>query len=281
MIRPWRVALVLCLAVLVLHANAGPVAAQDDPTRSASARTLFEEGIQLAERGQWRDATDRFRRALALRDSPVIRFNLAAALAELDQVVEASELLRGLLRTRGLDAAVQAQAEERLAQAAARIAKLHVQVATQIDGMSVELDGHVLPAALVGVAMPVDPGSHSARLVRSGAELDRKQLDLAAGESGTLTLAPEALSPRQTAQRAVPDATASPAVLSSASAGPRQDSSDTDKRKKRMWWGIGGGAVALVAGAVIAGVLLSHRSNGAEPYAGDFEPGSVNVKVNP
>lgn len=281
MIRSWRLALVLCFATVTVHAHAGLVAAQEDPAHSASARTLFEEGIQLAEQGQWRDATDRFRRALALRDSPVIRFNLAAALAELDQVVEASELLRGLLRTPGLDATVQAQAEERLAQTSRRIAKLHVQVTHPRDGSRVELDGRVLPPALLDVAMPVDPGSHSARLVHGDTELDLQQLDLAAGESGTLTLAPKVPSPQQTAQSAVADPAPGPAVLPGTHSGPREDHSGPDQRKKRMWWGIGGGAVALVAGAVIAGVLLSHRSKSADPYAGDFEPGSVSVKVNP
>lgn len=279
MIRPWRLAPACCLAVLALILGTLRVAAQDDPAHSASARTLFEEGVQLAEHGQWRDATDRFRRALSLRDSAVIRFNLASALTELDQVVEASELFRELLRTPGVDAAVQAQAQERLAQATPRIAKLEVQVANAVAGSHVELDGRPLPPALVGVAMPVDPAKHSARLVRDGRELAVEELELGPGESGTVTLAATVPSPEQTAERAVHRP--STLVLTKVGPGPRQDSSDTSKRKKRMWWGLGSGAVALIAGAVIAGVLLAQRSPQADPYTGDFEPGSVSVKVNP
>ena len=39
---------------------------------------------------------EHFRRALALRSSPVIAYNLASALEHLGQLVEASELLRGI-----------------------------------------------------------------------------------------------------------------------------------------------------------------------------------------
>ena len=42
MIRPWRLTLVVCLAAVALLSHAGPAGAQEDPTRAASARTLFE-----------------------------------------------------------------------------------------------------------------------------------------------------------------------------------------------------------------------------------------------
>jgi hypothetical protein len=122
---------------------------------------------------------------------------------------------------------------------------------------------------------------HTARLLRGEAEMDLAQIELAPGGSGTLTLSLKAPSAEQTAQSAVQDAKPSPVVLVSTSDAPRADSSDKDRRKRRMWWGIGAGAVAVIAGAVIAGVLLSHRSKDPQPYNGNFEPGSVSVKVNP
>jgi hypothetical protein len=117
-------------------------------------------------------------------------------------------------------------------------------------------------------------------LLRADAEVDLQQVDLAPGGSATLTLRLKAPSAAQTAKSAVQDTKPSPVARIDASA-PRADSSDKERRKKRMWWGIGGGAVAVVAGAVIAGVLLSHRSKDPQPYHGNFEPGSVSVKVNP
>ena len=90
-----------------------------------------------------------------------------------------------------------------------------------------------------------------------------------------------ALTETQAAQAAIADTPQHALVLSDANARARNDASHTDKRKKRLWWGLGSGAVALVAGAVVAGVLLAQRSKGASPYAGDFEPGSISVKVNP
>ena len=88
--------LCMCLAwVAAPHcATAEPGA---DPARDASARELFEQGVALAERGDWVAAEDRFRRALSLRNSSVIAYNLASALCEQGKLVEASELLHRVL----------------------------------------------------------------------------------------------------------------------------------------------------------------------------------------
>jgi thioredoxin-like negative regulator of GroEL len=86
--------LALAMAILVLPATS--LADQGDAVHSAAARTAFEEGMKKADAQAWGEAAELFQRALSLRDSPVIRFNLAAALAELGRYVEASETLRGL-----------------------------------------------------------------------------------------------------------------------------------------------------------------------------------------
>jgi exonuclease VII small subunit len=275
MIRLWRVALVLCFA---LHVSSS--SAQDDPKLAASARTLFEEGVQLSDHGQWEGAADRFRRALALRDSQVIRFNLAAALLEQGKVVEASELFRAVVRAPDVEPPLRAEAEQRLTQASQRIAKLTLQVNGTPDGTRVELDGRALPDALIGVATPVDPGKHAARLLSGEDELDAQEAELEAGANATLTLqARRAPSPEQTAAIAVGAEAGSPGVIPPGQATRRDDASARERRKKALWWGIGGGAV-VVAGAIIAGVLLANSAKEPSPYRGDFEPGSINVQVS-
>jgi hypothetical protein len=47
---------------------------------------------------EWIEAAHSFRQALLLRDSPVIRYNLAVALIELHALTEAEQLLRGVQR---------------------------------------------------------------------------------------------------------------------------------------------------------------------------------------
>ncbi|HMI90773.1 MAG TPA: hypothetical protein VK509_05385, partial [Polyangiales bacterium] len=86
----WRIMLVSCLLTAAALTAAPARAQSEDASRAASARALFEEGVTFADQGHWDEASDRFRRALALRDSAVIAYNLASALQETGHLVEAS-----------------------------------------------------------------------------------------------------------------------------------------------------------------------------------------------
>jgi hypothetical protein len=255
------------------------VRAQDDPNLSASARALFEEGMSFADGAQWDQAADRFRRALSLRDSPVIRFNLAAALGQLNKPVEASELLQRTLRDASAEGEVKAQAEQLLAQLTPRIARLTLHVQPDAGGLELMLDGRTLAAAQIGVALPLDPGLHRARLVRAQEELEAREIELSPGQSGSLVLH-SPLSPARVAAAAVAPS-APPSRLQAADRRKDEEPSARNRRKTWLWVGVAGGA-AVVIGAVVAGVLLAQRGDhAAAPYQGDFEPGSVAVKVTP
>ena len=85
-------ALAALLSLLPLAASA-----QTDSEITAAARALFQDGMAAVERGDYPTAADRLRRSVALRDSPVVRTNLALALIELGRLVEASEHLRAAI----------------------------------------------------------------------------------------------------------------------------------------------------------------------------------------
>jgi hypothetical protein len=268
--RLW-VSVVLC----VMLGMAGAVHAQNavDPGRAASARALFEEGVALSDKGSWPEATDRFRRALALRDSQVIRFNLAAALIEQGQVVEASELLRQVERDETAEQKLRDEAHGRLEDALAKVAKLTVHVDGALTGVTIALDQHPLDAAQLDVAIPADPGAHRVTATRDGAELASSDVTLAPGEAETVSLT------LGVAQVATP-AEAAQTVMATDSS-PRRDQGEAPKSKKLMWWAIGGGAVVVVV-AVVATVLATHKSDGGgsgDTYKGDFNPPSVGVQV--
>ncbi|HEX6241717.1 MAG TPA: hypothetical protein VFZ61_12505, partial [Polyangiales bacterium] len=157
--------------------------------------------------------------------------------------------------------------------------RLSIRVEPSAPDLSVELDGRALAPAQVGVALPLDPGSHRARLLRAGEELDTHEMELAPGRSHEVTLRGP-LSPSQVAAAAVAPTAARPAPAPTPE-DRRSDAEPRNARKTWLWVGVGAGA-ALVIGAVVAGVLLAQRgSDPAEPYRGDFEPGSVQVKVSP
>jgi hypothetical protein len=249
----WRITLSLCLVAL----GGAHTFAQEDAARSASARTLFEEGVQFYDHGQWSDAADRFRRALLLRDSQVIRFNLAAALLELNKVVEASELLRQVERSEGLDPTLHTQAQERLATAMQRMARLTINVEGEVQGALVELDGRPISDPMLGVGIPVDPGPHTVRLLRQQRELDAQPIDLAAGQSGALTLRARQL---PTVQQTAAAAVAQPAAASAPIESARSEHKDNSRKTKILWWSVGAGGAVVVA-AVLIGVLASQSSN--------------------
>jgi len=246
--------------------------AQDgDAARSASARALFEEGVKSADAGKWSEAADRFERALSLRDSQVIRYNLAVALSELGRLLEASEFLRQVSRDTAVDAQVRADAQARLDSISARISKLTVSLQPPDSSVLAELDAKRLDAAMVGVAIPIDPGVHRVRSVRDGQVIDEQEVTLPEGGSESVTLATGRVA--TPAEAAATVATPTP-PLEPAS----QDERNDGRRSKLLWWGVGAGAVA-VAAIVVVGVLIAGSSNDASPktYEGDFDPPSVPV----
>ncbi|KAF0163271.1 MAG: hypothetical protein FD160_4124, partial [Caulobacteraceae bacterium] len=129
-----------------------------DRDRTEAARTLFEEGLALVDQERWQDAAERFRRALALRPSPVITFNLASALAKQGHVIEASELLRALVKDEAVKDDTRDAATQLLADVESQIARLTIEVRGELAGHTVSLDDRPLHAAEIGVALPVDPG---------------------------------------------------------------------------------------------------------------------------
>jgi hypothetical protein len=139
-----------------------PLAAEAQTTQeTALARSLFEEGVRLADQGQWPEAADRFRRAFTLKPTPGIAFNLASALGEAGKLVEATELLEQLSRDPTLSPELRAEALHKLEVFAPRRAHLTVQI-SEVDhnGLTVEVDDQPWPQAAWGVAVPIDPGTH-------------------------------------------------------------------------------------------------------------------------
>ena len=277
--RTRHAALWLCLVLQLMAAATAlqPAAAQSDAdaTRAASARAFFEEGVRLAEQGDWTDAEDRFRRALALRTSPVIAYNLASTLAERGKLVEASEMLRRVLADGNLEPGLKASAARQLSDLAARIAHLAVDVRGWQAGDGVLLDGTRLLDAQLRIEIPVDPGSHQLRLERSGATVAVYGVELAPGASRRVTLEARTLAP--TPQSVAPSAEPEPAQPLTAANAAVDDGGGVWTR----WW-FWTGAAAVVGAGVVIGVLAASGSGGQSerPYQGNVPPGSIQVEVN-
>jgi hypothetical protein len=278
-----RVAFWLALGCLGIG-HAQPVAAQssEDRTRDASARALFQEGLSLAEREDWLGAEDRFRRALSLRASPVIAYNLASALIERGKLIEASEVLRKVEHDEKVDPSMKQSANKLQAELAGRIGRIAVTARDKQPSDRVVLDGNELLDAQLGVEIPIDPGMHRLSLERAGQDFDAQTLEVRAGGTEQVTLiAPRAPSPRAVAAATLGDP--APSGAWTADSNPASDSSNSVQPITARWWFWTG--VAVVAAGTIALVAVAASSGSSDKtqpaYKGDFAPASLPVQVAP
>jgi len=175
-------AAVVISLLLLGSIGASRVHAQDPAAmRTAAARSLFERGLAAADAHEWSQAIDAFRQAHALRSSPVIQLNLALALAEVHQVVEASEHLRAVLRGPELPEGMQITAERALRTVQARIAWVRLRVDGPLDGRSLLIDGRAASAELANALVPLDPGHHRVEVHQGRRVIARAELDLEDG----------------------------------------------------------------------------------------------------
>lgn len=233
-------ALALGFAVALGAARANAQSEPADPSRTEAARTLFEEGLALVDQARWPEAADKFRRALELRPSPVITFNLASALAKQGKVIEASELLHTLDKDDTVKDDARAAAEQLRAEVERQIARLTIDVRGDVRAHTVSLDGRSLHVAELGVALPVDPGSHQIVAKRDQLALFTRDVSLAPGATRSVTL----------------DLAGSrgDAIANRGEAHTAPDAADDDDANWLPWIGVGAVAAGLVTAIIVIAV---------------------------
>lgn len=273
----------MCIATLLSHSTSllmPRVHAQADAAATtASARSLFEEGVALAEAGKWAEAADKFQRSLSLRPSPVVAFNYATALMELGRLVEASEVLEGIRRDASTTAQMKRRVDTLLETLRPQLAWLTVQLAERENRVAV-LDGQALPDAAIGVPRAVDPGKRTLEVRVDGRVVWSRTITVTPGESEeTLIDLPAhapATQPQAEQHSSVPTpaqtaAQGQPAAGPSHSAAPQQALArdDSDSSGPWLWVGIGG---AVVVVAVVAIIAASSGGTEAGPtFQGDLD----------
>lgn len=194
------------IAVALLAAT--PAEAVTDEER-AGARTAATAGADAFDAGRYEEALDLFHRAEALIHSPVHLLFIARSYAQLGQLVRARETLLKVRREGSQPDA--SRVAKRAAEDATKDLETlepripHVTASVEGDqaaGATVTMDGNPIPAPLVGVPRPVDPGRRVFRAQAPGFDSGEVALDVTEGarERVVLTLRP--------AQAASVDATA-------------------------------------------------------------------------
>ena len=225
--------------------------AADDP--NARARSLFAEGVQLEEEGLHEQAEARFREALALRDAPAIRYNLASVLFEENEYPEAAALLDSILADSGAPEDLRQHATELRGQIDQRAGRLHIDLHT--SGASVAVDGFVISD--LSSDIPIAPGEHTVTATHEGAEIARGSVTAVAGERHVLGLGASHAEPvdeERPEEEPLPVVAAGGSVL-----------------EEWWFWALIGGGIAIGVGV---GVGVGVASSGVEPpLSGNFQPG--------
>ncbi len=173
----WAISGILFLSLI------GPttVFAEEDAQKTALARSLFRDGVALMESEQWEAAADKLERALKLRSSSVIAYNLGFCLSHTGKLVRASELLERVIRDDTASEDLKDTARLLLQEINPRIAKLMIRAQGDLSNTEITLDDRVLSQVEIGVATPVDPGRHVVIARRNDVDVADKNVEVAEG----------------------------------------------------------------------------------------------------
>jgi len=249
------------LTTLALPARSN---AQDNQAENvAAARSLGIEGVQLAEAGKCTEAIEKLTRAEALYHAPTILGRLGECQVNVGQIVVGTENLNRTVREQLPPNApkafkdAQARAQKALDAALPRIGHLTVLVEPKEANISVTVSGVSVPAALLGVERPTDPGSHEVVATAPGYITQRTTIVLAEAGRETVTLrlpldpnAPKEAPPVAAAVVATPAEPPPAAPPPAASQGTRTFAFVL----------IGTGVVGVATGSVAGAMALSKKS---------------------
>jgi hypothetical protein len=229
------IAIAVCLA-LCPHVRAQT---SDEPEMRTAARELGAQGIKAYLANDFTTAGERLDRAYQLFATPTLGLWSARARVRLGRWVDATDRYRETMQssTEVGDSATQKQAQrdaaQELAELSPRIPQLTIELnAAAPTDVVVTLDGVIVTSERLGVAQPIDPGSHTLVAERSG-ERHERSVTLQAAEHATIgfelgaatatvvRVAPEAL--REPATTAAPAPAPPPSQAAAASIAPRAD----------------------------------------------------------
>ncbi len=178
------VACILCEPQLLSAQPANKTSKAVEDERSQ----LYQDGIKLAEKGNWKDAVEKFRRVVQLRPAPAALFTLAEAEQKVGRLATARRAYSSA-RVMAIKAGETTVAE---ASAAAILAlepsTPRVRLRTTGEIARVTLDGDLIE--LVDDAFEADPGAHDLAVTLSDGTAHSEQIDLRPGARPEITVNP-------------------------------------------------------------------------------------------
>jgi hypothetical protein len=258
---------------LLLSLSPRPALAQDgesgEPSASqvALARRLFADGVRAAEEHRLDDARAAFERSYALSAREVTLLNLAVVLAESGKLVAAVDAYRRFLAR--ADGAIEARhgqnARTALAELEGRLASVTITARNLRDRDEVRIDDTVIAREGLGLAVPIDPGTHIVEVRRGRRSCARHAIRVAERASSDVELV--ANCPPSAEETAAAAAAAAEAAEAEA------ERNGTAPMSPWVWVGVGGGALVVAAAVVVTVLLLQPEP--LDPFVGNLGPGTI------
>ena len=172
------------LGALAWVALTAQAVAEPTATDRAVARTLFEQGRALMTEGKYAEACPKLAESQRLDPAGGTLLNVAACHEKEGKTASAwSEFNDALTQARRDGRADrEAAAKERLAVLEPILSRITLRLGAgaAVSGLEVKLDGAVIGQAALGIALPVDPGSHRVAVSAPGKNPWTTQVELAA-----------------------------------------------------------------------------------------------------
>jgi hypothetical protein len=142
---------------------AATAAADPTSTEIAVGRKLFKEAVELENAQRWAEAAEKIRGAIAIKDTPGLRFHLARCEEEQGRLVEAlieygraEDLMRGGISAPDVVPLLK-PARESLEQ---RVPSLKLILPGDVPSPGIEVNGVALAPSVAGEPAPLNPGRY-------------------------------------------------------------------------------------------------------------------------
>lgn len=269
LVLAWIVATSSSAGSFARPAHADP----DRPESRVEAAYLFQRGQAAADAGRWDEACESFDESLHLEDATGTMLNLADCEEHRNHLARAWQLYEDAGARLPPSDPRKPFATKRAAALLPRIPRLTIRLAeTAPKATEITRDGLALSARRLGVALPVETGSHAVVATFQGAS-SRTTVTLAEGEAREIVVGADLA-------RAPAGAAAPPSAAAASTAGPRngprdegrglgdasaRETRETNDGARATWrtvgYGLAGlGIVGVGAGAIFGGMALSEAS---------------------
>ena len=145
-------------ASLSLPFFVGVPAAFAEPTTAelTTARELFDQGMKLEEKNQWKDALERFRKVAAIKTTPAVRFHVGLCLENTGKLVDALNEFERAQSEASADSSPTGQtvaknSQKHIEELRERIPRVTIQIPEGAKDVAITIDGSNVSALDVQV----------------------------------------------------------------------------------------------------------------------------------